>query len=581
MRENAQHGQGTRSGQAVADKSEVLMTRALAIGIDADSTYSAQILSQIGVPSVFMKNMRDGIGSGARVFFSKSALTDDSEALSGQRVAVITHHGSPSFRGRQKENVEARSYYFRIGNNSPFAPRSFYANMPVLQAEGESFGTCYDRGNNEIPNSGIVIIESDNRLIVSLPWDIGGYEQGAQWEHRPYFSLTARKHFVEVGPMMDSGAFRGLLLEILLYCFNWVGLPLVRVSPLYKNKKHFSFRIDADSFSQSSTEAGLRIAERTGLRFAWFLDMGLWKNRKEWITRLLEHNQDVQLHCFRHMTYASREVNDINIRKGLKEIRKSGITPNSIVSPMGYNYRGFSEAIKQLGFVFSSEFGYAVDDLPSRPWNDKNYPLQIPVHPACSGVFSEAGFSQDEQFSHFFDVVRERCNTDGICILYDHPIGGLETYEAQYIELFDKLIKSSYEYISMFDYYRAWIERQHNPRIVHDDEGQIHVDDFQENGFRLEQVTNGLCKPVRWKDVTLPQVKLQGTADEFPYPSEWIRDLAYKNGKSISKQRNFSKIKWHMHGLYLMLGQKTGYFQCRQSLARVGWLRKLRERIRG
>ena len=581
MRENAQHGQGTRLGQAVADKSEVLMTRALAIGIDADSVYSAQILSQIGIPSVFMENLRDGIGSGARVFISKSAPTDDSETLSRQRVAVITHHGSLSSRGQQKENVKTRSYYFRIGDNSPFTSRSFYANMPVWQTEGESFGACYDRNNNEIPNSGIEIIDSGERLIVSLPWDIGSYEQGVQWEHRPYFSPTARKHFVEVGPMLDSGAFRGLLLEILLYCFNWVGLPLVRVSPFYKNKRYFSFRIDADSFSQSSTEAGLRIAERTGLRFVWFLDMGLWKNRRKWIAQLLEHNQDVQLHCFRHMTYASREVNDINIRKGLKAIRKSGITPNSIVSPMGYNYRGFSEAIKQYGFIFSSEFGYAVDDLPSRPWNDKNYPLQIPTHPACSGVFSQAGFSQDEQFSHFFDVVRERCNTDGICILYDHPINGLETHETQYIELFDQLTKNSCEYISMFDYYRAWIGRQHNTRIVYDDEGQIHIDDFQENGFRLEQVTNGLCKPVRWGNETLPQVKLHGTPEEFSYPPEWIRDLAYRNGMSNLKQRNFSKHKWYLHELYLMLGTRTGYFQCRQSLARVGWLRKLRDRLRG
>lgn len=556
------------------------MTGTLAIGIEPDSAYSAQILSQIGVPFFSLDDIENGISCGARVFLCKTALAGVSETLSGQRVAVITHHGPLSSRTQQKETVETCSYYFRLGDRCPFAARSFYVNLPVSQTEGKSFGACYDRENREIPKSGIKIIEDHERLIVSLPWDISSYEQGLNWEHHPYFSPTARKHFVEVGPMLDTGAFRRLLLEILLYCFNWVGLPLVRVSPFYKNKRYFSFRVDADGFSESSTEAALRIAEKSGLRFTWFLDMGRWKNKNRWILRLLEQNQDVQLHCFRHMTYASQEVNAINIRKGLDAIRRSGVTPRAIAGPLGYNYRGFSEAIKEYGFAFSSEFGYAVDDCPSRPWNDSAYPLQIPVHPACSGVLQQAGFSQQEQFDHFGDVVQRRSDADGICILYDHPKGGLETHESQYIDLFDRLNNSPYEYICMSDYYVAWIERPRNLEVAYH-KGRIEVDGFRDNGFQLEQVTDGAAEPVRWEDFTLPQVSVQGPSDEFLDPPEKIRDLAHVNGLLNLKQRNFSKLRWHLHELYLMLGTITGYAQCRQSLARVKWLRALRDRIRG
>jgi len=557
------------------------MTKQITVGIHSDASYHAQVLDQLGIPSVAVESLEEGISRGVRVFLWNGAyVKGEPESASGEQVAVITDNGSQGFCAHGKGDVDTRSYYFELSEKSPFAAQSFYVNLPVFPIEGDSFGACYDRDNNEIANSGIGIIERSNRLIVCLPWDIFAYQQGVEWEHRPYFSPITGKHFVEVGPLLDTGAFRRLLLEILLHCFNWLGLPLVRVSPFYKNKRYFSFRVDADGFTESSAEAALRIVERTGLRFTWFLDMGRWKNKKKWVMRLVECNQDVQFHCFRHITYTSQETNGINIRKGFELMQAHGITPNAIVSPFGYNSRGFSEAIKEHGFAFSSEFGYAVDDLPSRPWNNKNYPLQIPVHPGCSGVFRDAGFTKKEQFEHLLYQIRKMSDLDGISILYDHPIGGLETHEAQYMELFDRLSDSPCEYICMSDYYRAWLQRPKNPTILFDG-GQIEFDGFRDNGFRLEQVTNGSSKFVRWDSAILPQVSLPERAEQFSYPPEWIPELACKKGLSNLKQRNFSRFEWHMYELYLMLGTRTGYFQCRRSLCRVGWLQALRYKIRG
>ncbi len=551
------------------------MTRRIVVGIHSDSSYSAQVLEQLGIPSVAVDSLEDGMARSVRVFLWNGAYDKgEPKSTSGKQVAVITDNGSLSSSAQERGEMDTKSYYFELSAKSPFAAQSFYANLPVFSIEGESYGACYDRDNNEIPNSGIGIIERANRLIVSLPWDFCGYEQGVDWQHRPYFSPLARKHFVEVGPTLDTGAFRLLLLEILLYCFNWLRLPLVRVSPLYMNKRYFSFRVDADDFNESSTEAGLRIAEKSRLRFTWFLDMGRWKKKKKWIKRLTECNQDVQLHCFRHMTYASREVNEINIRKGLEVMRRNGITPDAIVSPFGYNYRGFSETIKKHGFSYSSEFGYAVDDLPSRPWNNGTYPLQIPTHPGCVGLLRQAGFSQEERFTHLFDVVERRCDADGICILYVHPKDGLETHEAQYMELFDRLSDSPYKYICMSDYYRAWLRRPKDPTILFDG-GQIQVDGFLDNGFRLEQVTNGSIGSIRWKNVTLPEANLPIRAEEFKYPDEWIQDLAYKNDLLYLKQRNFTKYAWYANEIYNILGRESGYFWCRQRLSRVKWLRTI------
>ena len=71
--------------------------------------------------------------------------------------------------------------------------------------------------------------------------------------------------------------------------------------------------------------AALRIAERTGLRFTWFIDAASWKHSRKWFARLQDSGQDVQLHCYRHMTYVSREVNEINIAKGLKVLKRMAL----------------------------------------------------------------------------------------------------------------------------------------------------------------------------------------------------------------------------------------------------------------
>ena len=558
------------------------MTEKLAIGIAPDSSYSAQVLSQLGVPFVAVENLKEAVAAGVRVFFRNPLNREDDawRPAAGQRVAIITHHAGVRSGGSENEGREVRSYSFRLPQGSPFEARSFFVNLPIASAAGESVGACHDLEGKEIPNSGIAIAKSAGRLVVSLPWNVFAYRQGAQWEHRPYYCPALEKHFVEISPLLDTGAFRRLLLEILLVCFDWVRLPLVRVSPFCRNKKYFSFRIDADGFTESSTQASLRVAERTGLRFTWFLDMARWKGHGQWITRLEERGQDVQLHCYRHMTYASQEVNGVNLKKGLAHLRQNGVTPNAVVSPLGYAYQGFADAIKELGFVYSSEFGYAVDDLPSHPQNDPARPLQIPAHPGCSGALKRAGFTGQEQFRHLRDQVERACRSDGICILYDHPNGGVEKHESEYVRLFTELMKDSYEYVCMSDYYRFWLARPENPTLSYD-EGRIEGDAFPHNGFRIEQVASGTVGAARCGGAELPQASLPASSDHYPNPPRSLQEIADKSDRVHLWQRNSTPCWWRLNELCLELLAKLGYFRCRQYLAQVKWLRTWVRALRG
>jgi hypothetical protein len=156
-------------------------------------------------------------------------------------------------------------------------------------------------------------------------------------------------------------------------------------------------------------------------------------------------------------------------------------------------------------------------------------------------------------------------------------MGGLETHENRFVELFDRLNHDARQYICMSDYYRAWIERPRNPTIVSDRE-HVLVDGFQDRGFRLEHVVNGPASSVYWNGAALPQVNPPSGTDEFRYPDERIRRLAHNNGLLNWKERHASKYTWYANEVCDALGLKPGYYGCRRLLARVKWLRRMKDK---
>ena len=546
----------------------------VAVGVPSEDTYPAQVLDQLGICAKPVASLDHGRAEGLRVFWWHADL--DAASVPGDRggIAILTHR---SRAGAQRSTGPAgeRSYLFRL-DSGPWAARSFHVDLPVGRCPG-GHGTCVDRDGRPIPDSGIRVDEAPGRLVVSLPWDLAGYVTGEEWSPRPHPCDAAGRCFAELAPMLDAGALRRLLLEILASCFDRVGLPLVRVSHRYRERRHVAFRIDADGYSPSSARAGLRLSAATGLRFTWFLDMSGWGRAPESVAALRDQGQDVQLHCFRHHTYVSREVNRLNIRKGLRLLRASGVDATAIVSPCGYPFAGFADAIRDEGFAYSSEFGYGGNDLPSRPRNDPSRPLQIPVHPACSGVLRAAGLSVEEQFAHLLERARTVAAADGTCILYDHPIGGLESFEPHYVALFRRLREEGLDYLCMSDYARAWAGRPRNVRIRYA-EGRIEVEGFADRGFRLEQVVSGGAGAtgagVRWMGSRLPTCGLPPVADEFPVPTRAALDLVEglrRRGLAHERERGASPLEWRVAEILRAAGESRAFAPLAARLRGAGW----------
>lgn len=142
---------------------------------------------------------------------------------------------------------------------------------------------------------------------------------------------------------------------------------------------------------------------------------------------------DVGSHGYWHHTYRTQRENLSNIRRGIEVLRAAGLAPVGFVAPHGELHSELSAALESLGILFSSEFGFAYDELPMFP--SGNNVLQIPVHPVSLGIFFEALSANAEQVAieaaadrataYFDQLVRARHHAGEPALLYGHPTGRL------------------------------------------------------------------------------------------------------------------------------------------------------------
>ncbi len=426
--------------------------RALSVGIPPTGGWKETFLQYSGIPRVTLSCIEEGLEKGIRVFLwnREDPFFDRPD---GERIAVITENGFVK-RRLDAEGTERPCHSFRIGDG-PFSERSFYAHVPCepLSTLSSGPGACLDAEGREIERSGIGLHERSNILFLSVPWNLLDHRMGAGWEFRPFYSPFIGKHFAETGPPVDFGALRRLFTELVFHAFRHLGLPMVRLRYPFSGKPAFAFRVDADGYSRESTESVLRISKALGnAPFTWFIDVQGWGRNIGRVEDLVARGQEVELHCYHHMTYRRESVNRANMRKGVRKLRRQGVRPKGVGSPYGFWFEGYQEAIRKLGFEYSSEFAFNTDDVPCFPFNDSTYPLQVPVHAGNIGVFEKVPFSREETFTHLRGMVDKGIRDCGCAIFCDHPLGRVEKYERELTVLLEEIVQSGCRCVPISEY---------------------------------------------------------------------------------------------------------------------------------
>ncbi len=417
----------------------------IVIGVDKSisSSYLVSYLYQTGSYFVYVDDIQAAIRDyGIKVFIWNSFF--DMNQIN-EEIFIITDNFFLKDFFKVKKFKNYNSYLFNSKDIFNFKINcSFMLKRKIIALSNfPEFGHCLDKNFKLINNSGIKYFRKDFIKFVSYPFNILGEFIGKESEYRPIFSESAKKFYCEIGPTIDYSFLRKLTMHIFAFSFNRLGCPYVRYSKrLYKNGS-FNIRIDADGFSYKEFKDTINLAKKHDKVFTWFIDIYSWIKHRgiSFLNELKYHNQSIQIHSFRHMTYKNWFNNFLNIFIAKLIFKILGIKSFSTVSPFGFYNMNYQNAIKDLNFKYSSEFGFNFNDIASFPLNNTSYPLQIPSNNASITTLKMSGFTRKEIFDHLYKSTLKLSYENDFCILYEHPIDGIGKEYLDYDLLIEKLDK--------------------------------------------------------------------------------------------------------------------------------------------
>lgn len=424
----------------------------LAVAIQNDSFSVETILKQEGIPYIKTDSVNSILQQGISIaiWFRQ---TDEIRRMLQSGVTVITTHRE--YAVLQKIKIERIPCYSFHSSGHPFT-----RNISGLRYHGwcytdgsSDIGIHHDKANQPIIGSGIFF--KDN--LVSLPWDMAGLYTDTHWSYRNFTSISTDKEVVEVGPEIDKGAIRHIVFNIIKYFWLKNEHFLVRLFPSKHSQGNYVIRIDADDFNQESTDRVIDLAESNHIPFTWFIDVERHETNPTSVIKLKEKQQDIQLHCYHHLTYPDRYRNYKNMLRGKLILEQYGITPCGVVSPFGWYSRGFQKSLQKIGFLYSSEFGFDVDNLPYFPYGHTE--LQVPTHCQSIGVHRKAGFSSAEISEHWKQITASFICQGITAVIYDHPINRLDQMAMEFNEYLSGCRKMNWVALSMSEYADWWIRR--------------------------------------------------------------------------------------------------------------------------
>ena len=214
----------------------------------------------------------------------------------------------------------------------------------------------------------------------------------------------------------------------------------------------------------------------------------------------------------------------------------------------------------------SSEFAFNTDDVPCFPFNDHAYPLQVPVHPGSIGVFEKVPFSREEMFAHFRGMVEKGIRDCGCAILCDHPLGRVEKYEKDFLELLEGLVRSGYRCVPVSEYAeqaRSFLVEEFQPIVAGP---TIRIEGPCSTACRFEVVLprEGVFEVGDQRDVLFRE-GLEQVEDLFECPPrpEFDRFLS-KHGKD-ERLTSLTLMQWYRgltrHNLGLLRRKIKGLFR--------------------
>lgn len=268
---------------------------------------------------------------------------------------------------------------------------------------------------------------------------------------------------------IDKWKVADVLVHILGRAFEIAGLPKVGLSRFPGGARSvFIFRVDVDGTFGDSLRQLRDASVEFGIPTAFFLNRSLCEGDEELLSTL-GPPLEVGNHGDIHNLFDDRESNLTNLQRCEDWIDSFGLRHGPwYVAPRGMWNLALAEALDELGFEFSSDFGFDTDGLPFFPriGGRRLKALQIPVHaysPERASRFSQENGLPEPQaedvLRYFKDVATERIAQRLPVYFYGHP----EVFGPMAREVLGRLAKFMLEkgvpILSLSEYAGFWRRR--------------------------------------------------------------------------------------------------------------------------
>ncbi|MBA4311991.1 MAG: hypothetical protein C0417_05115 [Chlorobiaceae bacterium] len=305
--------------------------------------------------------------------------------------------------------------YIRGGSTAPF----FKSGLADIETEG-LIPSKANRFKTDFGESSVYIGKYGGGHIVVLPFDPATIISGWKSVRKSFYSTEKRLPHETVSLVSKGEIFRLIsgALEYIHLCRN---IPYIQKWFFPKNfPSVFNWRIDTDGASLKDVEELYEVLKKNNISATWFVDGKSQESHLSVFRRMEE--QEIGLHGYEHKIY--HEYNDTlaDIKRGKELFFVNGMNTESFAVPYGRWNESIARAIHESGFVYSSEFSYDYDNVPSYPvCKGETHTLQIPVHPICIGSLKRQGFSEQSMIDYFIKIINKKLHNHEPIFLYHHP----------------------------------------------------------------------------------------------------------------------------------------------------------------
>jgi peptidoglycan/xylan/chitin deacetylase (PgdA/CDA1 family) len=273
---------------------------------------------------------------------------------------------------------------------------------------------------------------------------------------RSFYAKGSRLPFERIAAI-PKGSIRHILSRALQLLHHYCGLPYVhRWYFPAKVQSMFNLRIDTDYANKQEIEKLYSLVKAMNIPATWFVDVKSQEDCIEIFAAM--EGQEIGIHGYEHREYLEYKDAVENIRKAMDIFQMHGIEAEGFAAPYGVWKEELARASTHCGFVYSTEFSYDYDGLPSFPIvnGSEISTLQVPIHPISIGSLRRQGFSVQEMKEYFSHVITMKVQRREPVFLYHHPKNG---YEEVLCDIVETIRQQKIPVITLGKYARWWQQR--------------------------------------------------------------------------------------------------------------------------